>query len=550
MKEDMNSKEKINIQGEATESEVGAADGIKSETPADVAPRATDFASEQVSVGASEDVAQDISAKDELPDEMPIVSLSPKMISEYTYQEKQEIAMNAASLLDLIRQEPVDFSVQLKRLKDELPVLMDCEECFFEPIVNSVTHFSELQKNNMFAAYILFYIFTGKYPQDYWEETIKPIDQIAFGKIQKKGMEYFDVLSCLGYREQANAQYRMTLDFQRCIESEDIAPLLSENEGMGLAKLLEMFWEVFVRKYGNYSPSVWKQKISEFRGKTHSIRESCEFKEARTRVDIYAVSYEGTLEKPGHNVCEDYSFVTFYDENTWLAVSADGVGSCSYSSFGSMAAARTLSNTIAKYLKKNKFFRMYSKRKYFADCMYYLRFQLASDFYKEWELFVKRESGMPTDDMTAFSSTMQFAFGCESFIACGRIGDGSFYIRKQEGDCFGGMMLNDGISGVTQAGTFTVANLNTNPSILQVDFFRPSEITDIIISSDGVSGALGDSVVKINKFVCKLHEMPFEDRCKELSRVARNCAEYNETQHGSGDDSTIVHIFLKQKNTM
>ena len=274
--------------------------------------------------------------------------------------------------------------------------------------------------------------------------------------------------------------------------------------------------------------------------------------------EIYAVSYEGKLDKPMHFTCEDCSFVTVFDENTWLAVSADGVGSCVNSHIGSGLATEMLSETIAAYLQNNHLLSTDKKRRLFgtridkkdwAALMYFLRFDLASELYTAWDAAVRASQEFrddPDAEISQFTSTLQFAFGCEAFTACGRIGDGTFFVKKKEaagnGAYYGGVLLNDGISGVTQTAVLTVAHLKANPTALLVDFFAAGEITDIIISSDGVSGALGNTVEELDKVAQKMHALSFEKRCDQLSRIARACSDYNETQHGSGDDSTVVYI--------
>ena len=99
---------------------------------------------------------------------------------------------------------------------------------------------------------------------------------------------------------------------------------------------------------------------------------------------------------------------------------------------------------------------------------------------------------------------------------------------------------------MTQTEVRSVAHLGNAPSALLVDFYRPEEVTDIVITSDGAEGVVGDTVTAANAFARRMRELPFEKRCEVLSATARDCSDCNETNHGSGDDSTIVHIVLKE----
>ena len=486
-----------------------------------------------------------------------------KGLNELTYNERLGASIEIASYLAEFQQQNVDFSKQIN-LKLQFPVLRDFDEGDFRQFLDTVSKPTADQKNNFYTAYVLFYVFSsGKYPQQCFKGVAEKMEDTMLGEVNSAGRELTSKLSQVGCAKLADKAKELVRSFQRQRESEDIAPIARGEQNVGVAKICELFWEVFVTKYGNYRPVFWKNKLAEFYGKNYKIRESCEFKEQNKRVEIYAVSYEGKLNKPLHYVCEDCSFVTVYDEDTWLAVSADGVGSCATSYLGSQFATETLSDTIVGYLQSNHLLSSDKRRRVLGKFkpvsaeewgrfMYFLRFELATEFYKAWESAVQMSEEFQSDanaDVGQFTSTLQFVFGCEAFVACGRIGDGSYFVRKKErngnGYLYGGTLLHDCISGVTQTAVLTIAHLKTNPSALQIDFFKPNELTDVVISSDGVSGALGETVEDVNKFTCKLRALPFEQRCEELAVIARACSDYNETQHGSGDDCTLVHVCFK-----
>ncbi len=519
-----------------------------------------------IDVGADEerhDVANAV-----VPDTKQTNSALDKKIDEMSFDERRSEAIEIAAYFEGIQQTNRDFVQELKALKSQFPVLADCTAGYFGEMIASVKNCTAGQRNNIFAAYVLFYVLTaGKYPHECWKNAIKKPEDTPLGEIRSRGKELAVKLSAVGHDKTANEILDTTKKFQRQTESDDIAPLLRDNEQVGNARIYELFWEVFIMKYGNYRPSLWKSVLTEFKEKKYAKRDLCEFAEQCGKTEIYAVAYEGKLDKPMHYTCEDCSFVTVFDEHTWLAVAADGVGSCINSHIGSQLATEMLSETIAAYLQSHHLLTTDTKRRLFgtshgtidkkewAALMYFLRFDLASELYTAWNSAV-RESQEFKDDPQAeigqFTSTLQFAFGCEAFTACGKIGDGTFFVKKKEtssaGAYYGGVLLNDCISGVTQTAVLTIAHLKANPTALQVDFFAAGEITDIIISSDGASDALGYTVEDVDKLAQKMHALPFEKRCDELSRIARIGSDYNETQHGSGDDSTVVYIrFEEQK---
>ena len=503
-------------------------------------------------------------------------SILIEKLEELDLKRRQSEAIKIAGYFaDLQQEKGTDFICRFGRDREMFPILYAFSEREFTDVVKTMGNVSQDKKNNVFTAYVLFYIISaGKYPQEYWPDgVLNKSEDTLLGVIRSKGKELESKLASDGYGNVGQSIIRIINNYRREKESRYIAAAVGGEECVGIATIYELFWDVFVMKYCNYRPLFWKEKIGEFYNKEYKIRvdedRACEFKETKEgekRVEIYAVSYEGKLDKPMHYSCEDCSFVTFYNDNMWLAVSADGVGSCKNSHNGSLLATEKLSDVIVDYLKEKKLlpgdglgkvvFGKYRaiSNEVWSNLMYFLRFELAHEFYEAWEAAVKSSGEFIENedfDITQYASTLQFAFGCAAFIACGRVGDGRFFVRKKEkfesGYYYGGVLLDDCISGVVQTAVMTVANLKYNPSALQVAFFRPDEVEDIIISSDGADSALGDTVEKVSKFAEKMHKLPFDERCVELSRVARLCSDCNGTQNGSGDDCTLVHICIKDR---
>ena len=475
---------------------------------------------------------------------------------EFSYEERRKAALEISKYFASINTE-TDFFSDIKNLQDKFILMKDFSAKMLLPVLSTFKKLSLAQKNNVICACVLFYLFSGDYPQNFFTGARVAIEEYKVGKIRLKAKELSDLYKSIGLENFSKSVDAVTKEFQRDLEASDLDDLTSNCNFVGHTKLYEMFWEVFVMKYANYKPSLWQGKIEEFSGKEYSIREDCEYKIQKENFEVYAVSYEGKLSKPMHDGCEDYSLVSIYDENTFLSVSCDGVGSSINSQEGAKECASVLNEIIGDYLLKNRFLSLrktvttanksISKKKW-AMLMYFLKFSLAKRLYKEWEEILIARYGLKPEefDPSEFSTTLQFVFCCKKFIAAGRLGDGSFYVRKREkvGDALinGGMLLNDGISSVTQSAVMTVANLKNNPTSMQVDFFNRDEVSDILISSDGVSEFLGNSLSKLNEFSESIREMEFEKRCSYLSQITAKLSDYNETNHGSGDDSTLIYI--------
>lgn len=509
--------------------------------------------------------------------DVPLAAAAEKALAEYNFEERSRLAASVVSYIAENSEYGSDYTNGHNQLKAQFPVLKDIDLSCFNYICSLIEKFVGEQRNNLYVAFVLFYIYTcGGYPDKYWKEALLPAAQTKYAAARAAGKQFS---SAVASESDVLGKFNEVMkDYQRAIKRKSVTALMRDDDGLGMANIYEMFWDVFVNKYCNYNVTLWKRTIGSYRGKTHTVRHgtykskiyNCEYAKDGKKVQIYAVSYTGCQEKPMHAECEDYCLIKFHDDDTWLAVSCDGVGSCSYSSIGSRAAAEALSAVIEKYLTGNsilnkdnkgeekrgmlgKLFPSKDKKALYDDekwgkLMYYLQNNLAADVYESWRDTVneaQRVLGINTDDLSQYTTTLQFAFGCKAFVACGRVGDGRFFVGKHEGAgnaSIGGFMLNDGISGVTQPAVYTVVHLKNNPHALQISFFNPDELDDIIISSDGCDSYLGDSVPSMLARAREFNALVFSERCKKLASAARQCAELNGALYGSGDDSTIMHI--------
>ena len=524
-------------------------------------------------------VASEVDAVKE--EKLPAV-VPEETIYEYTFGDRGQLASDVTRFISENFGRKSDYVKCHERLIQKFPVLKGLSLQYFDDICRSISKFVGEQHNNLYVAFVLFYIYTlGKYPQQYWAEAVIPAEQTSYAAVCAVGKQFSAAIA--SESDVQNNFERVMKDYQRAAKRKYVFALMRDDDGLGMVNIYEMFCDIFINKYCNYNVLLWKRTIDGYLGKSHIVRQGtrnsvnyrCEYADDGEKVQIYAVSYMGCQEKPMHVECEDYCFTEFYDDDTWLAVSCDGVGSCAHSSLGSWAATGALSAVLGAYLTENDMLKhetkgsekcgLFSKllsqknkkaitdNESWGNLMYYLQNTFASEVYKFWRETVietQRELGIEVDDISQYTTTLQFAFGCKAFVACGRVGDGRYFVKKHEGEgkdaSFGGFLLNDGISGVTQAAIYTIAHLKRNPHAMQISFFNPDELDDIIISSDGCDGYFGDSVPALLARADEFSALPFKDRCEKLAAVARLCAEVNRTMYGSGDDSTIVHIHFKR----
>lgn len=404
---------------------------------------------------------------------------------------------------------------------------------------------------NYFVSYLVFYIMSGgEYPQNIWKELFNDYNNSPMGKLEGVKNEAKELTTELCGKKVASeiegVFEKIYCDRKRiCIQS-----VVKDLEGLGCAKIFELLFWIFTKWPKSCSTYWWRGILSDFRSKKFILRE-VPLSEKCGHAELFAVSYKGQLEKPGKIECEDYSFIKKYNNGAWLAVVADGVGSCEYSSLGSEKAASCLSDCIAEYLYS--VFQSAAElvdRKFIAELMYYFKFNLVNDFYNKWEKTIKLSSNYEVsegvDNMSKFSTTLQFAFGYAELIVCGALGDGSFYVKRkcEATGSRGGFVLNDGFSGKLSDQVLNVPNLKNEPKTLHITFFDSSDISDILISSDGITGAVGKSVRDLDAFCAKMSVLPFDKRKDVLDKLARKCSDVNTTNYGGGDDSSIAYIHI------
>lgn len=484
-----------------------------------------------------------------------------KQFKEYSYRETLDLAARVTDFYVEKQTYNADFEKEFVKLERKFP---ECKLLDEQKIKSLTGYFGDLtrdQRNNVIFGGILFFVLTrGEYPQDHWEDVRRNYRDTLIGIAEEHSDKARSALRKAGGNGSC-------IDFDAPIacykaerERKDIEKLIPEENELfvGQVKLFEILYDVFVDKYANYNVTIWQKKINEFIGKKYNLVNNPANSVRRDKFELFAVSCEGLLDKPGHHECEDASCAVAFDDNTWLAAAADGVGSCPYSGRGSRLAINKLREVIDRKLKEDGYIEPvadYHRRKKhgalpkWSELMYFFRFELASALYKEWASAIRGTDGESPDNPNDFATTLQFAFGCKAFVVCGKVGDGLMFLSKREiiGErvCDGGRFIDDGISGVTQPEVITVAHLGGNPSALRTDFYVSGEVRDIIIASDGAEYVLGSGVRALKNTTEYLRGLPFEKRRAALESLSKRGADYNETQGGSGDDSTVVHVLLK-----
>ena len=487
-------------------------------------------------------------------DVVPTVSCERKPPSSESYAQLEALSYSdrlllAESVLKRLSEDPLSARRFGQTLAAQ-PFLARFDARNLQDVSDSAVFTSE-QRFNVTVAGVVFYILTkGKYPQDFWRDSVNEYAATAAGELWNRGKELCAFARKTADERQAADLLNDVKRLRRELEKRDVSAAIGDCDGVGAVKIFEMLWEVFVAKYGNYSAALWIKKISEFRQKQYRSR--CEMIRTNIEAQLYAISDEGMLDKPSHDGCEDCSFADFLDGSAWLAAVADGVGSCVHSAVGSQTAVDVLADTLRVHLQRKM--RGKNKRKKsldWAGLMYYFKFRFAEELYSGWESAIKltKEYAEGGADVSDFATTLQFVFGCDGFVACGRLGDGGFFLRKKitvgKETLYGGVQLNDGFSGVTRQEVFTLLNLKTDPSALSVDFFRSEEVSDVLIVSDGALGVFGDTIRQTEATVAELSALPFDSRCLRLRRLANLCSDCNETHHGSGDDSSLAYVRVK-----
>lgn len=480
-----------------------------------------------------------------------------------------------------------EAEINIEKIKGQFPFLKTFD--LFKISSLYKTFNQPARKNNiLLGGIILFIVSQGKYPQDLWPDALKNKSETRLSLLKVASNDYKIALGDLvpsNYKSEFN---NILKDFKR----KEIMPFIDEKLRIpGWVCLFETFYETFVEKYDLYAPRIYNKLFEQYKSKTFHKRKYLTIntkstlkskkstsdknftvypgKEAFISTNVgkirpYAISFAGNMDKPGHADCEDCSMVATFDcskdRQIVLMVACDGVGSAIDSETGSIAACVALREVLNRKIntsginKKAK-----SKSGAEADFAFlrdYIQNDLAKEMYPLWEKLVKENSTYFKDkqaeskspiSMEQFTTTMQFAIITPLFTALGKIGDGSFYVRKREingsSNLNGIFSITDGRSDVLEKSVFNVALLKNDLAALQISFINTKEIKDILITSDGVSPLFRDDVVRACRIMDDLYKTPYQERIIKLEKMAMDGSDVNTIDFSSGgDDASVAYV--------
>ena len=461
--------------------------------------------------------------------------------------------LNEASLVAEFFLNSQQQEISIDKIKEQLPFLKTFDVSKITPLFKTFTQ--PANRNNILLSGMIFYVISkGKYPQDAWADALKGKEETKIFSLKTSFNDYTRTLGNGFVPPNHKSEFNNIIkDFKR----EQIMPLINEDERVpGLVCLFETIYETFVEKYDKYAPRIFNKLFEQYKNKTFHKREGTECVEQK--LNAYSVSFAGNMDKPGHADCEDFSFVKSLDKHDkiFLVAVCDGVGSAIDSETGSKCACEALEKVISNYISRSK--KALRKRngsgtiRNYAILMPMLQYDLATDLYIQWAKLVRNSPSYQQvkkqrPAMDQFTSTMQFALITPLFVCTGKVGDGSFYLRKREkngrNDLDGIFCLTDGRSDVLEKAVLNMAVLDTNPRSLQINFYRRDEVKDILITSDGVSPLFKDDLLKAYYIMKDLYLLPYENRIKKLEKMAMYGSDVNTVDFSSGgDDASIAYV--------
>ncbi len=447
--------------------------------------------------------------------------------------------------------------------EEQLPSLLlvteDELKVFKNRCLGLFSSYDEKIKLNLFLVYYLIYFLTKKFPDDLYgiqNNQNKLNDYLTFERLSK---DYF---------AKSFATNKITLEQSNLLSSLDYlikgqyTNLLKQQSALKNQNILEMFTCIVLLKEQYYGTKFYNKEHllefinQEFNNEKKKVYPRTSSFKATRKYELHAVSYIGS----NHTKCDDFSKVSALNPTTWFACSCDGVGSAPYSHIGSKVACEVLEDLLYKaYIK-------YENNS--EKLMDYIFYELGYALGKLWRNHCVKEMkkqgyALQNNDFGKLASTVLFTFGTRYFIVLGQVGDGNFIVEKQE--IFrnvvgkkGYLFLNDSFSGVMTSSIVSVAHLLDNPGALQLHFFKPSEISAVLMTSDGANAIrykeinhvllpqYQNNVHEVEAFMQELKNLNGRDLHQKLTDLALQYSSSNHYQGGSGDDVSLVYIKRKE----
>ena len=419
-----------------------------------------------------------------------------------------------------------------------------------ERVFNSPT-----EQLNYLAAALVLYGLTTKYPEEIWD------DDINFDTMQIPPEPFSEVMNrrypgLLIIAKKINTLSEQLTAYKLFAARRELDSHISLT-----TNLSEMLTWFFVKKYYRYNAKIWMKYLDSLKddpANSYQIRPGTDTEIHTT----YGEGYSITIQGEGHNTCDDCSGVLqLADGAAVLAFSADGVGSSPLSRKGSEAAGKALGACLTPLLH-------YSKQNTSLILQYFYT-DFSKDLCREWERVLAEEYVPKGEslDLADYQTTLLFTFVYSELAVCGIIGDGLFVVEKVEksGESLqrGYFRLTDGISGITSGSIQHLSYLKRNPHALKLQVFDASEVSSILMTSDGANGLLyedidgclvnADTIMNAVPYIRKLQELPDSKRKTCIENRAARFSRSNNTAGGMADDCSIVFLNFpknrEQKNS-
>ncbi len=369
---------------------------------------------------------------------------------------------------------------------------------------------------NLLIAYILSYVFTGKYPDE------------IYGDLFHTGKSLIN---------------ENTSEAEKTEIKGNFAKIFRENSHFALQGLSEHLSNAIIfREHSlegkRYGKKIWIDIVS-----SEKERESVSFtvdshiNHILGEWELHAVTKMGAV----HKKCDDYSKVCTVGDNAWFACSADGVGSSGKSHIGSRLAAETFLELLTK--ANERFSNPKALKKYISNNLP----REASSLWRE-KLTLEMGEGV---DLKNYATTFLFAFGNDDFVACGKVGDGNFFI-----ECSPYFWSHDyySVEGSKKGSmVYCVSHLLESPELMEIKFYSSKAVKQILITSDGANalrfenkeGVLvpqNQSDKNVESVMEYIRDWEYE---KNVWFTRYTCDKFSQSNHyagGRGDDCTVVYI--------
>ena len=193
-------------------------------------------------------------------------------VTAMSLDERLAAAIDLMNCLSELQRENADLPTRIESIREACPSLSGVDVGRYPELLRTMKRQTPPYSNNVFAAFLLFYVLScGAYPQDCWAGAAAEPGATEFGQICEQTTALSSALSKAGADEVAEAVKGVERVYRRGVECADLEGLTTEETHVGLVKIYEMLWEVFVTKYEGYSNEVCPAEVDD--AVAHHIQE-------------------------------------------------------------------------------------------------------------------------------------------------------------------------------------------------------------------------------------------------------------------------------------